>query len=363
MAGLRKTKIEWADYVWNPCSGCRKVSSGCAQCYSEGIAKRFWGERKFTDVQTHPERLEQPLKTKKGGSVFVNSMSDLFHEDVSREFIAAVFGIMAACPQHKFIVLTKRPERMQLWFKLMGRDIGTFGLPQLVDEELFWPGDMVMNYNIKLDERFGYISADYDGPDLVTPHEYTWPQGEKLPYEWPLPNVILGVSVEDQKTADERIPLLLQTPAAWRMVSYEPALGPIDFTSFIDGSIRWSITTGARRIDWLVNAGESGTAKGIRPAHPDWFRSVRDQCAAAGVPYFFKGWGEWLPEASYDLRSAPRPLSGDYFPGWSPHDLRNVKRHDFEDFSRMYRVGKKKSGALLDGVEIKQFPDIMKGRL
>lgn len=235
------TKIEWADKVWNPVTGCTKVSAGCKNCYAETIAKRFWGDRKFTDVQIHHDRLEIPIKCKKPTRYFVNSMSDLFHKDVPYLFIQRVFAIMALCPQHEFLVLTKRQGRM--W-------------------ELMEAG--------RLANRVGNIMKF---PDWVRlPAGRTFPRYYR---SWPLPNVMLGVSVEDQAMANERIPLLLQTPAAKRFVSYEPALDRIAIPSLATGGI-----------DLIIMGGESGP--GFRPMNLQWARSVRDQCKAAGVPFFFK---------------------------------------------------------------------------
>ncbi len=239
------TKIEWCmnpdgtrGEVWNPVTGCNKVSQGCKHCYAETIAERFWATqyppnpdgspRRFTDVRLHPERLEDPLKWKKPRRVFVNSMSDLFHESVPFGFMMAVWGAMDSCKRHTFMVLTKRPERLLAFFD-------------------WWENDAQM----------------LAGPGI-------------------LPNVWLGVSVEDQTTADQRIPLLLQTPAAVRFVSYEPALGPVDFDH-----LTYCARNGFKSlINWIIMGGESGS--GARPMHPDWARSVRDQCQAAGVPFFFK---------------------------------------------------------------------------
>lgn len=232
------TKIQWTDKVWNPVTGCTKVSAGCKNCYAERIAGRRlpaggFVDRAFTDVRCHPERLDAPLRWRKPRRVFVNSMSDLFHEDVPAQFIGNVFNVCSRCPQHTFQVLTKRPERMR-------RIIGAVPPP---------------------------------------------------------PNVWLGVSVEDQATADERIPLLLQTPAAVRFVSYEPALGPVRLTSITDGtfgrdalrvddnSLGWP----EKHIDWVIVGGESGP--GARPCDVAWVRSVVEQCRAAGVPCFVKQLG------------------------------------------------------------------------
>ena len=221
MGGL--TKIQWTDAVWNPVTGCTKVSAGCKNCYAEGIAKRFWGDRKFTDVQLHPDRLEQPLRWKKPRMIFVNSMSDLFHEDIPFEFITEVFSVIDRCKQHIFQILTKRP-------------------------------------NIAIE----YLS-DING------HLYSLPE-----------NVWLGVSVENQGTSDERIPSLLQTPAAVRWISAEPLL---DRISLQDDKRMYLDSVGAD-LDWVVVGGESGQRR--RPIDLEWARNIRDQCKQAEVPFFMK---------------------------------------------------------------------------
>jgi protein gp37 len=187
-----RSSIEWTDATWSPVTGCTKVSEGCRHCYAETMAKRFWGDRHFGDVQCHPDRLEQPLRWRKPRRVFVNSMSDLFHPAVPDDFIDRVFAVMALCPQHTFQVLTKRPERMRAWF-----DGGE---------------------HLRMTRCFRNFQ------------HYTKPVGP-----WPLPNVWLGVSVEDQATADERIPVLLDTPSALCFVSAEPLLGEIDLGMWLLG--------------------------------------------------------------------------------------------------------------------------------
>lgn len=295
---MTKTKIEWADRVWNPVTGCTKVSQGCKNCYAERIAKRFWGERKFSDVQIHPERLGEPLKWRKPSKIFVNSMSDLFHEKVPFEFIKKVWDMTVRRLDHTFQVLTKRPARM-------------FEFTQ-------W---MAGNDDIGIAE---------------------WPR-----------NVWLGVSVENQATADERIPLLLQTPAAVRFVSYEPALGAVDFG---DNMSRYrEIGTELLPIlDWIIMGGESGP--GARPMHPAWARSVRDQCQEAGTPFFFKQWGEWLPVASphmeYKGERIVMSSSGEVFRNAEWSDVLGTEGYmwGFE------RVGKHAAGRLLDGRTWDEFP-------
>ena len=200
-----KTGISWTDATWNPLRGCSKVSAGCKNCYAETMAARFSGpgqpyEGTIRDgrwngsIRLVPEKLSEPLRWKRPRRIFVNSMSDLFHDGVPFEYVAAVFGIMAACPQHTFQVLTKRPARAVEFFKWAEGNNHSH------------PETICLHYSR------AYTAAPTPGV-----------------YSWPLRNVHLGVSVEDQATADERIPLLLQCPAAVRFASYEPALGPVDF--------------------------------------------------------------------------------------------------------------------------------------
>ena len=256
-----KTGISWTSATWNPLTGCTKVSQGCKNCYAERDWRRLvhlsaYKGRAFTDVGIHPERLEQPLRWTKPRMIFVNSMSDLFHEDVPDEFIDRVFAVMGNvyCKMdtpHTFQILTKRPERIAKY---------------LNDPDVL---------------RRVTIAMKAMGLDLP---------GENSPPTWPLPNVWAGVSVEDQAVADERIPMLLQTPAAVRWISAEPLLGPIDMSAWLATNHLADIV-GGPRIDWLVVGGESGPK--ARPMKLDWARSLREQCKEANVPLFFKQTGVW----------------------------------------------------------------------
>lgn len=293
-----KSKIEWTDATWNPVSGCTKVSQGCKNCYAERVFPRAYATsarlgREFTDVRCHPVRLNQPVRWKRPRKIFVNSMSDLFHEAVPDEFIWDIFDVMFRTHQHTYQILTKRADRM-----------------------------------------LKFCSSE-------------------RAFAKPLPNVWLGVSVEDQETADERIPLLLQTPAAVRFVSYEPALGPVDFRLTPNPS---PLTPS---LDWVICGGESGPH--ARPMHPDWARSVRDQCQAAGVPFFFKQWGEWAEVC----RRTDGNCVGKYVLEAGDVILRShgpIERvaqggiWERVGGMPMRRVGKKNAGALLDGREWKEFP-------
>lgn len=259
-----KSGIVWTNATWNPVTGCSKVSQGCKNCYAE----RDWGRlthlpayagRQFTDVACHAERLDQPLRWAKPRMIFVNSMSDLFHPDVPEEFIDRMFAVMALAKQHAFQVLTKRPERMSKYLTTNNR-------------QSFWAhaaNEIGLKSNVP-DHRFPGQKRSSVCTD-ETPN--------------PLPNVWLGISVEDQAAADERIPLLLQTPAAVRWISAEPLLGPVDLRKAF-------MPDGERPVlDWVVVGGESGP--NARPMHPDWARALREQCQRAGVPFFFKQTGVW----------------------------------------------------------------------
>jgi len=273
---MGKTQIEWTrgddgtpGMTWNPTTGCSVVSPGCTHCYAAALSlRRGWTKKPWTaanaaeNVVLHPDRLDAPLRWKKPRRVFVNSMSDLFHERVPDQFIFEVWLTMSMAHEHTFQILTKRPERMAAYLLRM-QDMGATGL----------------------------FSADFP----------------------PLPNVWLGVSCEDQRRADERIPLLLQTPAAVRFLSCEPLLGPIDLAPYFHARPTNDINDHAavRPIRWVIVGGESAGPPERRlvehidgELHPrptykglDWVRSLRDQCIAAGVAFFFKQWGGPTPKA------------------------------------------------------------------
>jgi len=262
-----KTSISWTNATWNPVTGCTKVSSACKHCFAERDWTRLahlpaYAGRSFTDVACHPERLDQPLRWKRPRMIFVNSMSDVFHEDVPDEFIDQIFAVMALCKQHTFQVLTKRPERMLAYLTRLGKSA------KLLDAAA---------------RTLGY-TFEFQGIYLVS---------------WPIPNVWLGVSVEDQETADARIPLLLASPAAVRWISAEPLLGSINIEKYLlstydKASHDVQMLPGLTRddkLDWIVCGGESGARS--RPMHLDWARSLRDQCDEFSTPFFFKQTGIW----------------------------------------------------------------------
>lgn len=336
-----KTGIEWTDATWNPVTGCAKVSQGCKHCYAEREWPRLtklvpaYAGRDFTDVRTHSDRLAQPLRWQKPRMIFVNSMSDLFHPDVPFEFINLVFAVMSIADRHVFQVLTKRPERMREYLRDRDR------VARIRAAALLLNGD--------IDES-------------------------AICQVWPLPNVWLGVSVEDQAAADARIPLLLDTPAAVRWISAEPLLGSVRLSGLFglvtdDEDVRIDALAGTfvvsrhqeaptplgSRVDWVVVGGESGPK--ARPMHPAWARSLRDQCAAASVPFLFKQHGEWLATTFCDDDAAMLPVKQTVYvrPDGSFHDGANgVDFFGGEEETSL--VGKKAAGRLLDGVEHNGYP-------
>ncbi|GAA3308618.1 phage Gp37/Gp68 family protein [Nonomuraea dietziae] len=320
------SSIEWTDTTWNPVTGCTKLSPGCDHCYAETFAERWRGipghpfENGF-DLTLRPERLDQPFRWAKPRKVFVNSMSDLFHTGIPDGFISQVFAVMAATPEHTYQVLTKRHGRMR----------ALLSSPEFADRVR--------------EEGTGWYGAAPGTP-------------------WPLPNVWLGVSVEDQKRADLRVPALLRTPAAARFLSCEPLLGPINLHQAVwtMGSERGHGLSASyvhagdccRRfhgIDWVIAGGESGP--GARPMHPEWARSLRDQCQSAGIAFLFKQWGAFAPEDHGHQRGAVTFI-----------DRRGQSWNGMEklapaDAVRMRRVGKKAAGRELDGHAWDDFPSLL----
>lgn len=310
---MATTSIEWtrgddgaAGVVWNPTTGCDRVSPGCDNCYALTMAARLkaMGQAKYqTDgdprtsgpgfgVAMHDEALTIPLRWRKPRRIFVNSMSDLWHARVPREFVARVFAVMAETPQHTYQILTKRPERMAR----MLRDECQCGRQHP-------PGE--------------HFRSEMEW--AATPHSPTYVPGLKSGIyhrmQWPLPNVHLGTSVETQEYADRRIPALLDTPAAVRWISAEPLLGPVDLHNcggvdaieqdWIGGPTGGS---GAPHplLSWVVVGGESGP--GARPMKLDWARTLVRDCQAAGVPVFVKQLGSRWATYHHDFGLFPDDL-------------------------------------------------------
>lgn len=318
------TKIEWSEATWNPITGCSLASPGCTNCYAMQLAgtrlKHVESRKGLTqpskagpvwtgEVRFNEAELLAPLRWRRPRMIFVCAHGDLFHESVPSWWLDRIFAVMALCPQHTFQVLTKRADRMRVYLTL-GRHV-----------------------EIQQQTR-GLGLHELDRRERMKGHV----QRPLLP----LPNVWLGVSVEDQQRADERIPDLLATPAAVRWISAEPLLGPVDLQiiDFDGATAICALEKAPHGLDWVVVGGESGP--GARPMHPAWARSLRDQCAAAGVPFFFKQWGEFRPSVlGEERRLVNVKANGFYEPSVGLYGLEEVLMAD---------VGKKRAGRLLDGV-------------
>ena len=403
------SKIEWTDATWNPirarnkASGgvghfCEHVSEGCRNCYAERLQARFGNpiryarqDREKVELFLDEEKLLEPLRWRKPRMIFACSMTDLFGEWAPDEWLDKVFAVMALAPQHTFQVLTKRPKRMRAWLSIArAHPVGLQALGVTLAEHARDPKSEI-------------------GSGVIL-------QGDVCHLRlWPLHNVWLGVSVEDQPTADERIPDLLATPAALRWVSAEPLLAAIDIRQWShdygcscgwggDSPLDYCNNCGWRgeapivatsmgdhvgacpscseeladynacpecdrhdgdglssgpndlpKLNWVVAGGESGL--GARPTRPAWMRSIRDQCAAAGVAFFLKQWGEWTPGENVDARGTLETAS--YFAGrwfFSRERERESESAHVDDEPHLYRVGKHRAGRLLDGVEHNAMP-------
>ena len=241
-----KTRIEWCDATWNPVTGCTPVSAACDHCYASrqirsGRTPAVHGSKDFSSTQFHPNCLEQPLRWKKPRRIFVCSMGDLFHESIQLfDVTENIFNTISACHRHTFMILTKRPKRMRA----------------------------AIQYDLINDPPLEF------GMDKWTIIENLW----------------LGITAENQEMADQRIPILLQTPAAKRFVSVEPMLGPVDLCVF---EMRAD-----SKLDWVICGGETGP--GARECNYEWVNNLKNQCVRAGVPFFFKGWGTHGPMKKSD---------------------------------------------------------------
>ena len=286
----KNSSIEWCHHTHNIVWGCQRVSPGCQHCYAETLAKRYghdvWGPAKTTARREMSAAYwQQPYKWNKAAQqagerarVFCGSMSDVFEDHpTNADARERLWPLIDATPWLDWLLLTKRPEN---------------------------------------------ISRMLPAAWLETPQANVW----------------LGTSVEDQQRADERIPHLLRVPAAVRFLSCEPLLGPVNIRDFVtDGAGHWRTPTKERR--WVIAGGESG--HGARPMNPNWARSLRQQCEAAGVSFFFKQWGEELPKGQGDHGLDERGL---------------YRRESFISGHAYYRVGKHAAGRLLDGVEWNELP-------
>lgn len=334
-----KSDIQWTDATFNPTLGCDYESPGCANCYAVNSVHRMAGNpnvkisnankgltrlpmegkgggpRWVGDGRFLAERLAVPVRWREGRRIFVNSLSDLFLDDFSNEEIAAVFGVMAAAPQHTFQVLTKRAGRLVAWFNWFNE----------------WRHPK-RHIRPALAEHAAVLAEERGHRDVA---DVLYKAANKVAGlgDWPLRNVWMGVSVESQPYAESRIPMLLRIPAAVHFISAEPLLGPLDLERWMPGG--WATGNGCRlcgfmtsqsnhqehcqvpHLQWIIAGGESGNK--ARPCHLDWLRGIVRQAKAGGVPLFMKQLGDW-PMGFSGLPASFGP-KGENFEQW-PEELR-----------------------------------------
>jgi len=325
------TKIEWAHHTFNPWEGCQKVGPGCDHCYAETRNARFGGGQAVNWGPGAPRRRtteanwRQPLKwnaqAEREGRryrVFCASLADVFDNEVPAEWRADLLHLIVDTPHLDWLLLTKR----------------------------------IGNAHAMLQEAAARNCMPRWGEAMFS-------------------NVWIGATVVNQAEADRDIPKLLKVPARVRFLSIEPMLGPISLRwlpAFVENAPYIAQKSGGpgtvtdhldglRRLDWIIVGGESGPH--ARPMHPDWARSLRDQCAAAGVPFLFKQWGEWTPGENVERVRGTVDTAFLWDDGWRIYPLNLATDHGhIDDQPDLYRVGKKAAGRLLDGVEHNGFPEV-----
>jgi protein gp37 len=335
---MSTTNIEWTEVTWNPTTGCDRISPGCDHCFALAMAKRLKaiGSAKYQvdgdprtsgpgfGVTVHPAVIDEPLSWRRPRTVFVNSMSDIGHARVGRSALARIWAVMALTARHQYQILSKRPRNL-------ARTLSDPGFVAAVAQEAT---EIIGRTPTDLGRWRLDLGGGRGGKWTGTPTE----NGNLWSPPWPLPNVWVGTSIESYEYC-WRSDVLRAVPAAVRFLSLEPLLGPLpnlDLTA----------------IDWVIVGGESGP--GARPMHPDWARSLRDQCHDAGTAFYFKQWGEWLGvlTSEHDL--------------WEPQAYVNVATGAVAnedtalaaggDWTGIWRVGKKAAGRELDGRTWNQFP-------
>jgi protein gp37 len=380
---------------------CQKVSPGCAHCYAEGITRRFWPKDARLPIKgsglgatasvpfpgytalglasgefvLDEEKMLQVLRHKKPTRIFWGDMTDLFQESVPDVFLDRIFAVCALTPHITHMFLTKRAERMRRYFSEPTREAAV-AFACVRNGQPLAPGYFSMKGGADLWEVFGglrklrFVDERVNGGVPASTAEWNAADFDA----WPLPNVWLGVSVE----SDEyrwRIEHLRKTPAAVRYLSCEPLVGPLSLRwlcgfstthpkhlhpeTEASGRICTDEYDGLRELDWVICGGESGSGKDIRPMHPDWARSLRDQCAEAGAAFFFKQWGEWAPGECVDATHGV-VQTADWFGGVWDFDSENLANDEghIDDEPTLYRVGKKAAGNHLDGQVWQQFPEV-----
>ncbi len=310
---MNKTNIAWTDFTWNPITGCTAVSEGCKNCYAKVVHERF-NDTPFSEIFLHPDRLEEPLRRRKPCKIFIGSMTDLFHDDVSFEWLDEVFHIIMRTPWLTYQILTKRPERMKEYLDSLRADSWDRGeyksrlaltemSPLLSRTEVggVRMPEKTMNWHGRVwdDDAYTFIFNDFS-------------------------NVWFGVTAENQEQANKRVPILLNMPVKNRFVSIEPMIENINLdmlvkpnmgnrfrevaSSLMGVKTMWDgyailAEEVINKLDWVIVGGETGAKSKVREMKPEWIEKIHQDCKENGVPFFFKQWGAYKPKEQYEFES------------------------------------------------------------
>lgn len=314
---MNNTKIAWTNKTWNPITGCNAVSDGCKNCYAKKVHERFY-DTPFNEIMFHPDRLIEPIKAKKEVVVFVGSMTDIFHESISDDLIDEVFHAMMRSFNVTFQVLTKRPQRMKEYIDGLIKDGSrrlstTYYKPPLTAVEVGF-------------ERSWQNSLKWEARDFEDDaHSFIYGSVDKKPFF----NVWFGVTAENQKEVESRVPLLLQSKVSHRFLSAEPLLESIDLENIINpGNYNLNALSGkieeldnafknlytqnnmTNKIDWVIVGGETGAKSAVRQMKPQWVHSLYEQCIRNKTSFFFKQWGAFKPNEQYTYQTVQETPKG-----------------------------------------------------
>lgn len=341
---MKDTNIEWCDHTFNPWIGCTKVSPGCANCFAETLmdtryGRVKWGKgqprsrtavanwnqvRKWNRIEDAKMVSHEEFVSSRRPRVFCASLADWLDDEVPIEWFIDLLDLIRTTPNLDWLLLTKRPQNWNSRLEEVLRTIPTTGI-SLAIAALRCRVQVMLN---------GWANSSYVAPEVG------------------IENYWIGVTAEDQPRADERLAHLAEIPASVKFVSAEPLIGPVILSgSTADNTWNWLDPKHPRGVHWVICGGESG--HNARPMHPDWARSLRDQCAEAGVPFLFKQWGEWV---TCDRGNCEKPLAFIEKDGTDSTEW-TIDRHSADSTAMMARVGKKTAGRLLDGVEHNGFPE------
>ena len=295
---MNKTNISWTKYTWNPITGCTPISDGCKNCYAKIVHERF-NDTLFNEIMMHPDRLIEPIKTRKPTLVFVGSMTDIFHEDIPTEWIDEVFHSMMRSIHVTFQILTKRPQRMKEYIDGLLED-GIIRIASTPMEPRLTASEV--GFVRKWEKTFLWHGRCFD--DIASEFIYG---KHGVDIKHPFHNIWFGVTAENQKQADIRIPILLDTKVTNRFLSIEPLIDEVDISKYLDekqlldtyfyeNEVQKTKQAIFNKIDWVIVGGETGAKSRTRNMQPIWVDKIFNDCKRNETKFFFKQWGNSKPK-------------------------------------------------------------------